>query len=175
MVESALPEACHLTRPVDQRGKRTALRAIMGLTPFMTVANEAGLDAVQLHGDESPEFCAALKAQLNGRTVIKALRVGADFEPKDATRYDVDAIMLDAFHGELRGGTGSVIDWRVARATGELVPRLFLAGGLSPDNVADAIACVRPYAVDACSSLESSPGHKDVVRMKAFVRAVRSG
>jgi phosphoribosylanthranilate isomerase len=142
---------------------------------LLRVTNEAGIDAVQLHGDESPEFCASVKALLNGRTVIKAVRVGAAFDPSDTTSYKVDAIMLDAFHDELRGGTGRVVDWDAAQITRDLVSRLFLSGGLSPENVAAAIAHVRPYAVDACSSLESSPGRKDASRMKAFVRAVRNG
>ena len=97
------------------------------------------------------------------------------FDPAGTERYDADAIMLDAFHRELRGGTGQVVDWTVARSVRELVPRLFLAGGLSPENVGQAIAAVRPYAVDACSSLESTPGRKSAERMKAFVQAVRNG
>ncbi len=83
--------------------------------------------------------------------------------------------MLDAFHSEMRGGTGEVFDWAIARAVRDLVPSLILAGGLSPENVGRAIAQVQPYAVDACSSLESAPGQKDAQRMKAFVQAVRKG
>ena len=138
------------------------------------VAGETGIDAAQLHGDESVEFCRRLKGLLPELTLIKALHAGDGFEPHEAARYDVDAIMLDAFHSELRGGTGRVFDWTLGRRTRDLVPRLFLAGGLSPENVAKAIAEVQPYAVDACSSIESSPGVKDAERMKAFVRAVRS-
>jgi phosphoribosylanthranilate isomerase len=82
--------------------------------------------------------------------------------------------MLDAFHREMRGGTGQVVDWTLARSARELVPRLFLAGGLSPENVAEAIAEVQPFAVDACSSLELTPGRKSAERMKAFVRAARN-
>jgi phosphoribosylanthranilate isomerase len=135
----------------------------------------SGVDGVQLHGDESPAYCNELKSSLSNQTVIKALRVRAAFEPREAGNYDVDAIMLDAFHDQLRGGTGRVINWDVARATREIVPRLFLSGGLSPENVAEAIARVQPYAIDACSSLESAPGRKDAARMKAFVRAARNG
>ena len=138
------------------------------------IGNQAGIDAVQLHGDESIEFCRSLKALLDGRALIKVLRVDYGFEPDKAKGYETHAIMLDAFHNELRGGTGSLIDWSIARRTRELVPRLFLAGGLSPENVADAIAQVQPYAVDACSALESLPGRKDAARMKAFVSAVRN-
>ena len=135
----------------------------------------AGVDAVQLHGDESLEFCAGLKLLLRDTFLIKVLRVTDTFDPAETERYNADAIMLDAFHRELRGGTGQVVDWTVARSARELVPRLFLAGGLSPENVGQAIAAVRPYAVDACSSLESTPGRKNAERVKAFVQAVRNG
>lgn len=138
---------------------------------LIEIVNHTAVDTVQLHGDEMPETCDELSRRLNGPEIIKALRVSNDFDVNDATRYAVDAIMLDAFHGSLRGGTGMTIDWEVARAARERVPRLFLSGGLSPENVAEAIARVRPYAVDACSSLESAPGRKDATRMKAFVCA----
>jgi phosphoribosylanthranilate isomerase len=141
----------------------------------MRVVKETGVGAVQLHGDESVEFCRGLKELLNGKFLIKVLRVTDTFAPAETESYDADAIMLDAFHGEMRGGSGQVFDWAVARSARELVARLFLAGGLSPKNVARAIAEVRPYAVDACSALESSPGRKDAARMKAFVQAVRNG
>jgi len=131
------------------------------------IAAEAGVGALQLHGDESPEYCRAL----NHRRVIKVLRVSRDFVPERALDYEVEAIMLDAFDKDLRGGTGQTIDWRIARRTRELVSRLFLAGGLSPENVASAIAAVGPYAVDACSALETSSGKKDPQRLRAFVQA----
>ena len=141
---------------------------------LVRVAEETGLDAAQLHGDESVQFCRRLKELRPDLMVIKVLRAGDGFDPDDAARYDVEAIMLDAFHLELRGGTGQVFDWTVGRRTRDLIPQLFLAGGLSPENVAKAIAEVRPDAVDACSSIESSPGLKDAELMKAFVSAVRS-
>lgn len=133
------------------------------------IADAAGVAAVQLHGDESPEFCQRLKH----RYVIKVLAARQDFDPARACDFDVQAIMLDAFDRKARGGTGHTIDWSLARRTRELVPRLFLAGGLSPENVTAAIAAVEPYAVDACSALETSPGRKDAQRLRAFVQAVR--
>ena len=133
------------------------------------IANDAGVAALQLHGDESPEYCTALK----DRYVIKVFGVGKDFAPEQATGYDVAAIMLDAFDRKAWGGTGRVIDWPIGRQTREFVPKLFLSGGLSPENVAAAIETVDPYAVDACSSLEYSPGRKDPARVRAFVAAVR--
>ena len=137
------------------------------------IAKDLRLDALQLHGDESPEFCAELNSLLPGKAIIKALRVNGAFDPRTASSYSVQAIMLDAFHEQLRGGTGRVIDWDIAGTVRDLVPQLFLSGGLSPENIAEAISRVRPFAVDACSSLESSPGRKDSLRMKEFVRAVR--
>ena len=128
-----------------------------------------GLTAVQLHGDESPEYCSALR----DRFTIKALRVSDDFEPQSVKDYETDAILLDAYMTNARGGTGRVVDWEVARKVRDLVPQLFLAGGLTPENVAEAITIVDPYAVDACSSLESVPGRKDAERVHAFVAAAR--
>ncbi|HEY0544074.1 MAG TPA: phosphoribosylanthranilate isomerase [Pyrinomonadaceae bacterium] len=133
------------------------------------VADVAGVGAVQLHGDESPDYCRALQE----RYVIKALRAGADFEPVRAMEYETQAIMLDAFSATTYGGTGRTVDWSLARRVRELTSKLFLAGGLSPENVAAAIAAVTPYAVDACSSLESAPGRKDEERVRAFISAVR--
>jgi phosphoribosylanthranilate isomerase len=139
------------------------------------VVNDARLDAVQLHGDESPEFGAELKLRLPDKAIIKALRVNGSFDPRTARSYSVQAIMLDAFHEQLRGGTGRVIDWDIAKQVRDFIPQLILSGGLSPENVAEAISRVQPFAVDVCSSLESSPGRKDASRMKEFVRAVRNG
>jgi phosphoribosylanthranilate isomerase len=135
----------------------------------MRIADSANLTAVQLHGDESPEYCTALR----GRYVIKALRAHAHFEPQVVKDYETDAILLDAYAKDARGGTGRVVDWEVARRVRELVPQLFLAGGLSVENIAEAVAAVEPYAVDACSHLESAPGKKDNERVRAFIRAAR--
>lgn len=133
------------------------------------IAGEAGVGAVQLHGDESPAYCRALRS----RYVIKALRVHSDFEPESVLEYEADAILLDAFDTEARGGTGRVFDWRLAQRTRELAPKLFLAGGLTIENVAEAMAAVRPYAIDACSSLECAPGRKDALRVQSFIKAAK--
>ncbi len=134
------------------------------------IADEAHLAAVQLHGDESNAYCRVLMCE---RFVIKALRVGEGFAPEQALAYEVNAILLDAYDARAHGGTGRVVDWEIARRVRELVPKLFLAGGLSPENVAEAIAVVEPFAVDACSGLESAPGLKDEGRLRAFVQAAR--
>ncbi|HYY41084.1 MAG TPA: phosphoribosylanthranilate isomerase [Pyrinomonadaceae bacterium] len=134
------------------------------------MADAAGVEALQLHGDESPDYCAALA----GRTVIKALRVGAQFQPETAMRYAAHAILLDAYSPQAYGGTGLVCDWSVARRTRELVPRMFLAGGLTPENVGAAVATVNPYAVDVCGGIEAGPGRKDLSKLRAFIAAVQT-
>src|SRR4029077_8664806 len=91
-----------------------------------------------------------------------------------ADGYDIDAIMIDAFDADLRGGTGRIANWSFARDMGRKVGRVFLAGGLSPENVAEGIAAVHPYGVDVCSSVEIEPGRKSAERMREFVDAVRS-
>jgi phosphoribosylanthranilate isomerase len=134
------------------------------------IANEAAVSALQLHGDESPGYCQELAAD---RFVIKTLAVSSDFESRGVEDYEVQAIMLDTKHNALRGGTGRVFDWSIAQRIKQLVPALFLAGGLSPENVEEAIETVRPYAVDACSSLEDAPGKKNHERMRVFIEKVR--
>lgn len=134
------------------------------------LADAAGVSAIQLHGDESPDYCLALK----DRYVIKAIRIDSGFSPDRALKYETQAILLDAFSSEAYGGTGQTIDWSLARRICDLVPRLFLSGGLSPENVVEAVSKVGPYAVDACSCLESSPGHKDAARVRAFLAAAQT-
>ena len=136
-----------------------------------SIANESGVTALQLHGDESPSYCLELAAD---RYVIKTLAVSNDFDLQTVQGFDVEAIMLDTKHSALRGGTGLVFDWSIAREVNDVVPKLFLAGGLAPENIEYAIEIVRPYAVDACSALEDEPGKKNHERMRAFVEAARN-
>ena len=138
------------------------------------IAELSDLDGIQLHGDETTEFCRELKRQAPQRFAVKVVHSNGGANFPDLRSYAVDAFMLDAYDPNLRGGTGRTADWTVAREAAQKLPRLFLAGGLSPKNVAEAIAAVRPYAVDACSALELSPGKKDHARVKEFVAAVRA-
>jgi tryptophan synthase beta chain len=135
----------------------------------ISIAARAGVDAVQLHGDETAAFCRDLSQLF----VIKALRVSDDFEAEAASRYETAAVLLDAFSPDARGGTGRRFDWNVAQETSRFASKLFLAGGLTPENVSEAIRSVKPYAVDVCSSLESAPGIKSEERLTAFMKAVR--
>ena len=132
------------------------------------IAQTSGIDALQFHGDESPEYCAAFVDWY----VIKVLSQ-KDFNNDATLNYNVSAIMVDAGDKSMRGGTGRIVDWSVAASQRELVSKLFLAGGLSPSNIEDAIVAVRPYAVDACSLLEQTPGRKNHELVRAFIRNVR--
>jgi phosphoribosylanthranilate isomerase len=137
------------------------------LSDVRRIVKETDLEAAQLHGDEPPEFCAALQA--NGISAIKAFRVTPDLTAQQITKYRANMVLLDASVRGMYGGT----DWMKARELREKVPPVLLAGGLSPENVGEAIAIVKPVGVDAASALESAPGRKDPVRIRAFVNAVR--
>lgn len=132
------------------------------------IATIVKLHAIQLHGDESPDYCD----QLDDWRVIKAFRVDENFLPVHVRRYRVAAALLDGPAGANFGGSGARFDWSLARDAGQHCP-IVLAGGLSHENVAAAIASARPYAVDVASGVESAPGKKDRELMAAFVRAVR--
>ena len=133
------------------------------------IANDANLDAVQLHGDESDSYCRELKNLF----VIKAFRVNDDFQPDQVRQHAVDAVLLDGFNPRGYGGNGQSFDWSIALRVRSSVTKLFLAGGLNENNVAAAIASVQPYAVDACSALERVPGVKDLARVRSFIKAAR--
>ena len=138
------------------------------LESLITIADESGITALQLHGDESPDYCRELARD---RYVIKTLAVSGDDDINAIETYEVDAIMLDTRDTHLRGGTGRVFDWSIAR---QVRQKLFLAGGLSPENIAEAIETVQPYGVDACSALEDTPGKKNHDRIRRFVEIARS-
>jgi phosphoribosylanthranilate isomerase len=130
------------------------------------IASDLSLAAVQLHGDESPEFCA----MITGVKTIKALRVTEHFEPQTIKRYPVSMILLDAAVAGSYGGTGKTLDWKAAAACARLAP-VILAGGLTAENVAEAIATVRPTAIDVCSGVEAEPGRKDLEKLRDFMVA----
>ena len=123
----------------------------------------SGARMAQLHGDESPTYCASVGAE----RVIKALRIGDDFDARRVLDYPASAILLDAFDAKLYGGTGRTANWSIAREAAKLT-KVFLAGGLSPENIAEAIRAVEPFAVDVNSGIESAPGRKDPSKLQAL-------
>jgi len=140
---------------------------------MVRTADAVGLDLLQLHGNESVEVFADLP-----RRALKAVRVGRGFAAEDALRYAEHAsgVVVDTrLVGEtvMPGGTGVPFDWDLVRGLRDRVGFLMLAGGLSPENVAEAIRQVRPHAVDVSSAVERLPGRKDPDRLRAFIDAVR--
>lgn len=133
-------------------------------------ADAIGLSLLQLHGDEGPAFCAEA-ARRTGCRVIKSARVrsGADIQALSA--FHTDFHLLDSYRRGVPGGTGETFSWELARSHRHEVP-LILSGGLTPDNVAEAIAAVRPFAVDVASGVEIAPGRKDHDKVRAFTAAV---
>lgn len=133
------------------------------------VLEQVNLDLLQFHGDESPEFCASFE-----RPWIKAIRMaeGVDLHA-EAERYsESSGLLLDAYHPALPGGTGESFDW--TRIPADLPTTVVLAGGLSAQNVGEAIHTVQPYAVDVSGGVEAQKGIKDWGKMADFVAAVRA-
>ena len=133
------------------------------------IADVIGLDYVQLHGDESPEFCANLAVP-----VMKAIAVASAADIVRLAAYPVAAVVLDT-PSPCYGGSGMTFDWSLAVAATRGALPIVLAGGLTPDNVAAAVSEVAPFAVDVASGVESAPGIKDVELMRRFVAAAKGG
>ena len=156
---------------------------VAGLPPFVTTVGlfvnagqqkiretmlAARLDVAQLHGDEQPEDC-----RLSPWRSIKALRVKDAASLTGAADYPVSALLLDAWSDDAYGGTGQQFEWQLVQQLNSSCP-VILAGGLTPENVAHAVAAVRPYAVDVSSGVELSPGRKDIEKVKKFIQQVRN-
>jgi phosphoribosylanthranilate isomerase len=130
---------------------------------------ECSLSLLQFHGDETPEFCLRF-----GLMSIKAFRIRDAESLKELPKYPTEAWLLDAYSSENLGGTGEKFNWDLAVEAQKFGKPVFLAGGLTPENVAAAVRKVQPFGVDVSSGVESSPGKKDHAKVKAFIKAVRA-
>jgi phosphoribosylanthranilate isomerase len=128
-----------------------------------------GIKILQLHGDERPEFCARFGF---GSRVIKAFQVKDRESLKHMVQYRVSAFLLDSYREGVRGGTGVTFDWHLA-VVAKTFGRIILAGGLNPDNVAEAVKLVQPYGVDVAGGVERDKGIKDHGKLKKFISEVR--
>jgi phosphoribosylanthranilate isomerase len=131
-------------------------------------AQLSGVRVIQLHGDESPEYCR----QLSAWPLIKVLRIGGAPVEKNLEQYPVQAFLLDVKDDVLFGGTGKSFDWTLVQGIDRKRP-IILAGGLRVDNVQAAIRAVKPYGIDVCSGVEREPGIKDPVKLAEFMNEVR--
>jgi phosphoribosylanthranilate isomerase len=173
---SISPRACATIVSSIARSRRpssvTAVGIFVNEAPARIAAllDECGLDLAQLHGDESPAHLTLLWGR-----AFKAFRGtadGTDFAAFAKISPGVPALLIDGYTPHAYGGTGQKADWSAARAVAAQFP-VFLAGGLTPENVAEAIAQVNPWGVDVASGVESAPGRKDHVKVRAFVQAAR--
>jgi phosphoribosylanthranilate isomerase len=143
------------------------------LDEVVEIADLCSLTAVQLHGDEGPTYCGEV-GHRTGCKVVKAARVRdrASVQALRAFRVGVDYHLLDAYAEDAAGGTGRTFSWALAKERGS-GPPLILSGGITPENVGEAIAAVRPFAVDSASGTEASPGVKDPAKVTALMQAVQ--
>jgi phosphoribosylanthranilate isomerase len=174
------PRACDADVAAAIAGEHRRRAACVGVFVNATLeqlaaeAEAIGFTHLQLHGDEGPAFCTEA-ARRTGCKIIKAARVATEGDIRDLERFRTDFHMLDAAAGALRGGSGRTWEWGLLEARRSKVP-LILSGGLSPDNVAEAIAATHPYAVDTASGTESAPGVKDPDKVRRFLEiAARRG
>jgi phosphoribosylanthranilate isomerase len=163
--------------------EKTAAEIIRALPPFVAkvgvfvnagietvrrTQEVCGLDTLQFHGDEPPGFCGQFQAK-----IIKAFRVREEKSLQEMAAYESEAWLLDAFVPGKLGGTGERFNWELARQAAALNQRIILAGGLTPENVSDAIRQVRPYGVDVSSGVEAAPGKKDHAKIRDFIAAAK--
>lgn len=161
--------------PVD----RVGVFANASIEEILRVVAIGQLNVVQLHSSESPQFCQQLrdacKNQFGGIEFIKALRIraAADLEQAESYQTHVETLLLDAYHPHVLGGTGQTIDWSSLQTFRPMCNWL-LAGGLTPDNVGDALRLTRPDGIDLSSGVEHSPGQKDLQKVARLFASLRS-
>jgi phosphoribosylanthranilate isomerase len=131
---------------------------------------DCGLNLLQFHGDESPEYCVQF-----GLMSMKAFRIRDAESLSRLPAYKTDAFLLDAYAPDKLGGTGATFNWDLALEAKKIGKPIFLAGGLTPENVGEAVRKVQPYAVDVSSGVESAPGKKEHLKVKAFIQAAKGG
>jgi phosphoribosylanthranilate isomerase len=172
------PRRCELQDAVEIAAVLKRQTEIVGvfvnptLDEVARTADAVGLTMLQLHGEEGPAFCSEV-GRRTGCKVIKAARVRSGADIQALAQFHTDYHLLDSYTRGVPGGTGETFQWEIARHHRGSVP-VILSGGLNPDNVAEAIGVVRPFAVDVASGVELKPGRKDPDKLRAFAAAVAS-
>jgi phosphoribosylanthranilate isomerase len=161
-------EAARITANLGSNTVKVGVFVDPGAVEVTQTLRSAGLDLAQIHGPVPALTVPFWQAVSAGPDLEDQLRIALETSPAEA--FLPEAFLIDTPAGAQRGGTGRVFDWRRVRG---LPGRIVLAGGLAPDNVAQAIREARPWGVDACSRLESTPGRKDPAQVRAFIQAVR--
>jgi len=167
-----LDAAVEIAAAVKRRAEVVGVFVNATLDHVAQTADGVGLTMIQLHGEEGPAYCSEA-ARRTGCKVIKAARVRSGADVQALAPFHTDYHLLDSYTAGVPGGTGETFSWEIARSHRGRIP-MILSGGLNPENVADAIAAVRPYAVDVASGIELRPGRKDPEKLAAFAAAVRA-
>ena len=163
--------AAGLVRALRRKVEPVGVFVNASLDEVAQAADALGLTHIQLHGDEGPAFCTEARRR-TGCKVIKAARVASGADLQALERYRTDFHLLDTAVKGKYGGSGESWNWELAAHRHSKVPAI-LSGGLTPENVAEGIAAVRPYAVDVASGVEAEPGVKDPAKVEAFFAAAR--
>lgn len=161
----AIAEAVHAAK--GTRVQVVGVVANLSVDDMRALVRDAALDCLQLHGDETPDVLSPLLPH-----AYKAIRIATAADAERAATYPGEHLLVDAKVEGVLGGSGATFDWSLVTGLAK-TKKLTLAGGLTPDNVASAVAAVRPYCVDVASGVESSPGVKDREKMRAFILAAR--
>jgi phosphoribosylanthranilate isomerase len=165
-------EAAAIGAALHRRAEVAGVFVNAHLEEVVAAADAFALTLVQLHGDEGPAYCAEV-ARRTGAKVIKVARVRGRADVQALRSFHTDFHLLDAYRPDMPGGTGETFSWELASAHPHQPP-LILSGGLTAKNVGEAIAAVRPFAVDVASGVETAPGVKDAAKLQAFATAVRA-
>lgn len=163
-----LPQAVEISRALSPFVLKVGVFVNPEEAQVLEAIAACGLNLLQFHGDESSAFCTQF-----GIMSMKALRVQDAASIAALENYHTEAYLLDAYSKSGLGGTGEKFNWDLAVDAQKFGKPIFLAGGLTPENVADAVKQVRPFAVDVSSGVESAPGKKDAAKVRAFIEAVR--
>ncbi|MFC1590748.1 phosphoribosylanthranilate isomerase [Candidatus Omnitrophota bacterium] len=161
--------ACSIVKGVPRGIVRVGVFVNEGADTILATAEKCGLDAAQLHGDETPDLCGKLKGKIK---VIKAFRIRSADSLDGVDGYDADYYLFDTFREDAFGGTGKVFSWDMLKER-EFSRPVILSGGLNADNVCGAIKACSPFGVDVSSGIEASPGKKDIEKMRRFVENVK--
>ena len=164
-----LPQAVEISRALSPFVLKVGVFVNPEEAQVMEAISACGLNLLQFHGDEPSEFCTRF-----GVMSVKALRVRDADSLTALENFHTDAFLLDAHSKSGLGGTGEKFNWDLAIAAQKFGKPIFLAGGLTPGNVTDAVKQVRPFAVDVSSGVESAPGKKDAAKVRAFITAARA-
>jgi len=164
-----IPAAAEISRQLPPSVLRAGVFVNAPEDFVLRAMGECGLGLLQFHGDEPPAFCMQF-----GLMSMKAFRIRDAGTLKELARYQTDAWLLDAYSPEAVGGTGEKFNWALAVEAQKFGKLIFLAGGLTPENVAEAVRQVRPFGVDVSSGVEAFPGRKDHAKLRAFINAVKT-